>query len=151
VLILARGQAAHRSLSEAFQNRKVDKRYIAIVDDRLKAGSGEIALPLICDWPNRPLQKVDHKIGKPSLTRYKVLHYDDETNSTRIELEPITGRSHQLRVHMASLGHPILGDTLYASETVQKKATRLLLHACALTVPHPRNGETLSFSSEPDF
>ena len=151
LLVFARGPAAHRALSDAFQNRKVGKQYIAMVDGRLEASSGEIDLPLICDWPNRPLQKVDHEIGKPSLTRYTVLQHDAETDTTRVELEPVTGRSHQLRVHMLSLGHAILGDMLYANEAVQKKASRLLLHACFLSLPHPLSGEPISFSSTANF
>ncbi|MDB5801569.1 MAG: pseudouridine synthase [Rhodocyclales bacterium] len=151
LLIFARGQAAHRALSYSFQSRRVAKRYIAIVDGRVLAPHGEIDLPLICDWPNRPLQKVDHEIGKPSVTRYAVLSHDPAANTTRVELEPITGRSHQLRVHMLSLGHPILGDLLYASERVQNKAPRLLLHACALSVPHPLSGQALLVTSTPAF
>jgi tRNA pseudouridine32 synthase/23S rRNA pseudouridine746 synthase len=151
LLIFARGQAAHRALNYAFQTRQVDKSYVAVVDGRPAADAGEIALPLICDWPNRPLQKVDHDIGKPSLTRYKVLSHDPETDTTRVALEPLTGRSHQLRVHMLSLGHAILGDALYASENVQKMAPRLLLHACALSIPHPVSGERLSLVSAPEF
>ena len=121
---------------------------IAIVDGRLQANTGEISLPLICDWPNRPRQKVDHEIGKPSLTRYRLLNYDARTNSSRVELEPITGRSHQLRVHLAELGHPILGDELYGSES---SAPRLLLHATMLSFPLPGTNETLTFESAPDF
>ncbi|MEC5387654.1 pseudouridine synthase [Uliginosibacterium sp. H3] len=151
LLVFARGAAAHRALSYAFQSRAVDKRYVAVVDGALAASSGEIDQPLICDWPNRPLQKIDHEIGKPSLTRYKVLHRDQEACTTRLELEPITGRSHQLRVHMLSLGHAILGDMLYASDAVQKKASRLLLHACYLSVPHPVTGKAIAATSAADF
>jgi len=151
LLVFARGQAAHRSLSHAFQSRKVDKRYIAIVEGCVEVPRGEIDLPLICDWPNRPLQKVDHAVGKPSLTRYTVLHYDATAHTTRMELEPLTGRSHQLRVHMLSLGHAILGDMLYASEAVQKKASRLLLHASSLSIPHPANGQAIAFASPASF
>ena len=148
LLVVARGAAMHRELSMLFQERKVAKRYIAIVDGRLQANTGEISLPLICDWPNRPRQKVDHEIGKPSLTRYRLLNYDAHTNSSRVELEPITGRSHQLRVHLAELGHPILGDELYGSES---SAPRLLLHATMLSFPLPGTNETLTFESAPDF
>ncbi len=148
LLVVARGAAMHRELSMLFQERKVAKRYIAIVDGRLQANTGEISLPLICDWPNRPRQKVDHEIGKPSLTRYRLLNYDARTNSSRVELEPITGRSHQLRVHLAELGHPILGDELYGSES---SAPRLLLHATMLSFPLPGTNETLTFESAPDF
>ena len=148
LIVVARGAAMHRELSMLFQERKVAKRYIAIVDGRLQANTGEISLPLICDWPNRPRQKVDHEIGKPSLTRYRLLNYDARTNSSRVELEPITGRSHQLRVHLAELGHPILGDELYGSES---SAPRLLLHATMLSFPLPGTNETLTFESAPDF
>lgn len=148
LLVVARGPAMHRELSMLFQERKVAKRYIAIVDGRLQANTGEISLPLICDWPNRPRQKVDHEIGKPSMTRYRLLNYDARTNSSRVELEPITGRSHQLRVHLAELGHPILGDELYGSES---SAPRLLLHATMLSFPLPGTNETLTFESAPDF
>jgi tRNA pseudouridine32 synthase / 23S rRNA pseudouridine746 synthase len=151
LLVFARGPAAHRALSEAFQNRRVGKQYIAVVDGRLEASSGEVDLPLICDWPNRPLQKVDHEIGKPSLTRYAMLDHDTATNATRVALEPVTGRSHQLRVHMLSLGHAILGDMLYASESVQKKASRLLLHASVLSLPHPVSGKKITFNSAANF
>ena len=148
LLVVARGAAMHRELSMLFQERKVAKRYIAIVDGRLQANTGEISLPLICDWPNRPRQKVDHEIGNASLTRYRLLNYDARTNSSRVELEPITGRSHQLRVHLAELGHPILGDELYGSES---SAPRLLLHATMLSFPLPGTNETLTFESAPDF
>lgn len=148
LLVVARGPAMHRELSMLFQERKVSKRYIAIVDGRLEASSGEISLPLICDWPNRPRQKVDYEIGKPSLTRYRLLSFDVATNSSRVELEPVTGRSHQLRVHLAELGHPILGDELYGSES---SAPRLLLHATLLSFPIPERHETLTFESPPDF
>ncbi|MDB5814903.1 MAG: pseudouridine synthase [Rhodocyclales bacterium] len=151
LLIFARGQAAHRTLSYAFQSRKVDKRYIAIVDGHVPTLDGEITLPLICDWPNRPLQKVDHEIGKPSVTRYRVLSHDPGANTTRIALEPLTGRSHQLRVHMRSLGHAILGDALYASDQVREMAPRLLLHASVLKLSHPFNGQVLSLESVPEF
>ncbi|HSD36933.1 MAG TPA: pseudouridine synthase [Rhodocyclaceae bacterium] len=151
LLVFARGATAHRALSHAFESRQVGKQYIAVVDGRLDTSSGEVNLPLICDWPNRPLQKVDHEVGKPSLTRYTVLEHDAETDTTRVALEPVTGRSHQLRVHMLSLGHAILGDMLYASEAVQKKSSRLLLHACFLSLPHPASGTPISFSSKAGF
>ena len=148
LLVIARGPAMHRELSMCFQERKVAKRYIAVVDGQLQANTGEISLPLICDWPNRPRQKVDHEIGKPSLTRYRLLSYDARTHSSRVELEPITGRSHQLRVHLAELGHPILGDELYGSES---SAPRLLLHATMLSFARPGTNEILTFESLPDF
>lgn len=145
LMVLARSKEMHRSLSILFQNRQVQKHYIAVVDGIPEETSGEIDLPLITDWPNRPLQKVDHEIGKPSLTRYRVLANDASSNCTRLELEPETGRSHQLRVRLMSLGHPILGDSLYASPALQAKAGRLLLHAERLAFAHPQHGEQLTF------
>ena len=151
LMVLARSKEMHRALSILFQNREVEKRYVAVVDGELEKASGEIDLPLITDWPNRPLQKVDHETGKPSLTRYRVLNHDPGSNSTRLELEPHTGRSHQLRVHLMSLGHPILGDLLYASPALQAKSTRLLLHADFLSFMHPLSGERLAFSCPAPF
>ena len=151
LLVLARGKEMHRCLSILFQDRQVDKRYIALVNGRPSAGEGEVNLPLLVDWPNRPLHKVDFASGKPSLTRYRVLGYDAGRQCARVELIPETGRTHQLRVHMQALGHPILGDTLYADPESRAKATRLLLHAEHLSFPHPGSGESLSFSDPADF
>lgn len=144
LLLLARGEAMHSRFSAIFRERLIDKRYIAVVDGCLADDAGEVALPLICDWPNRPRQKVDFEIGKPSLTRYRVLARDPESRTTRVELEPVTGRSHQLRVHMASLGHPILGDDLYGGPAFGK-APRLLLHAAELAFAHPETGAAQHF------
>ena len=116
LLVLARGKAMHRALSILFQERQVEKRYVAVVNGRMENAAGEVNLPLIVDWPNRPRHIVDFNIGKPSLTLYRVLDYDAAAHTTRVALTPETGRTHQLRVHMQSLGHPILGDTLYATE-----------------------------------
>ena len=148
LLLMARGAAMHRQLSMLFQERQIAKRYIAVVAGQLAAETGEINLPLICDWPNRPRQMVSFQIGKPSLTRYRLLGFDVSSNSSRVELEPITGRSHQLRVHMAALGHPILGDDLYGSLS---SAPRLLLHATKLSFPMPGTDQWQSFESPPDF
>lgn len=151
ILVLARGKTLHRTLSIAFAERLVDKRYIAVVEGKMAQTKGEINLPLIADWPNRPKQKVDFELGKPSLTRYKVLSYDAELNATRLELEPVTGRSHQLRVHLLSIGHIILGDDLYAPEAIRLKAPRLLLHASFISLPHPMTQERLSFTCPAPF
>ncbi|MCF6217710.1 MAG: pseudouridine synthase [Gammaproteobacteria bacterium] len=151
ILILARGKEAHRLLSHAFQTRCVEKQYTALIAGRPDAESGEINLPLICDWPNRPRQKVDHEAGKPSLTRYHSLSYDETLEATRVALSPVTGRSHQLRVHMLSLGHPILGDSLYAPPDIKMKVPRLQLHANELVIQHPTSRERLRLSSEPPF
>lgn len=150
LLLLARGEEMHRQLSRLFRERLVDKRYLAIVDGRLDVAEGEVELPLICDWPNRPRQKVDFELGKRSLTKFRRQAFDPASNVTRVELEPITGRSHQLRVHMAELGHPILGDDLYGG-AAEGKAARLLLHAMDLAFVHPLSGEALSFHCAPPF
>ena len=150
LLVMARGAAAQRRLGIAFAQREVAKRYVAVVAGRPPA-SGEIDLPLITDWPNRPKQKVDREHGKPSLTRYRTLAYDAATDTARVELEPVTGRSHQLRVHLCALGHPIVGDALYAPPAVRCGATRLLLHACALRMLHPTTGQPLDFKSAVPF
>lgn len=148
LLVLARGEEMHRRLSKLFRDRAVDKRYVAVVAGLVEPDAGEIDLPLIVDWPNRPRQMVDHTIGKPSLTRFRVLARDPASHTTRVELEPWTGRSHQLRVHMASLGHPILGDELYGDEA---SAPRLLLHALTLGFAHPLSGEPLAFRAAAEF
>jgi tRNA pseudouridine32 synthase/23S rRNA pseudouridine746 synthase len=150
LLCMGRGADAQRRLSMAFAARQVSKRYVAVVTGRLEAPAEEwgiIDLPLICDWPNRPRSKVDHAIGKPSTTRWRVLARTDTT--TRLELEPITGRSHQLRVHLAAIGHPIVGDPLYGNG--HDANGRMLLHASAITLPHPRTGEALALLSLPPF
>jgi tRNA pseudouridine32 synthase / 23S rRNA pseudouridine746 synthase len=154
LMVMARGPAAQRKLSQAFAAREVKKRYIAVVAGRLEAppeGWGVIDLPIIVDWPNRPLRIVDPLHGKPSLTRWRVLGYDETGTQTRVELEPVTGRSHQLRVHLRELGHPILGDALYAPPGVQALSARLLLHACGLSLRHPVTGALLVFEREAPF
>lgn len=151
LMVLARGKDMHRALSLLFQNRRVEKRYVAEVHRVMSADAGDIDLPLITDWPNRPRQKVDFEIGKPSLTRFRVLARDIGREVTRVELMPETGRSHQLRVHLMSLGHPILGDALYAGEDARAKATRLLLHADRLAFEHPASGVRMSFVCEVPF
>jgi tRNA pseudouridine32 synthase / 23S rRNA pseudouridine746 synthase len=151
VMVLARNKSTHRALSALFEAREVQKRYVAVVDGYMTDASGIIDLPLICDWPNRPKQIVDHEVGKPSVTRFKVLWRNIEEKTTRVELQPETGRSHQLRVHLQSLGHPILGDRLYANEEQQLKSKRLLLHALSLGFVHPQTAEPMRFICEIPF
>ena len=156
LMLMARGIAMQRALSSLFERREVHKRYLAVVDGRLAPaptpdGWGLTDLPIVVDWPRRPLRIIDSVLGKPSQTRWRALAFDAVTNSTRVELEPLTGRSHQLRVHLQALGHPILGDSLYAPEAAQAKAPRLLLHACALGFVHPVSGEALRFESPAGF
>ena len=146
LMLFARGAAAQRSLSRAFAQREVHKRYVAVVHGRMAHDQGEIDLPLMADWPNRPMQKVDTDHGKPSLTRYRVLAFDAATHTTRVLLEPVTGRAHQLRVHLFAIGHPMLGDALYAPPPVLAMANRLLLHAESLAFRHPTNGSTIALT-----
>ena len=151
LMLFARGAAAQRTLSLAFAQREVRKRYVAVVHGHVESAQGEIDLPLIADWPNRPRQKVDIDIGKPSLTRYRVLAFDPERHTTRLELEPVTGRAHQLRVHLLAIGHPILGDALYAPPAVREQADRLMLHATSLRFAHPASGEPIRLESATPF
>lgn len=149
LMVLARSPEVHRALSMAFAAREVSKRYEALVAGRVEKDVGEVDLPLITDWPNRPRQMVDHQIGKPSKTLYEVLSRHED--HTRVSLVPVTGRSHQLRVHMMALGHPILGDLFYAPEDVCAKSERLLLHACDLGFDHPVTGKKMRFCSQVPF
>ncbi len=156
LLLLARGAAMQKALSRAFELRQVHKRYVALAAGRVAApsdagGWGCIDLPLAADWPNRPRQVVDEVHGRPSRTRWRVLGYDAARDATRLELEPVTGRSHQLRVHLLALGHPILGDALYAPPAVRERAPRLLLHASALELVHPATGEPLRWCRPAPF
>ena len=152
IVVLARGARAQRALSIQFQERRVRKRYQALVDGSWSAAAeGEIDLPIIVDWPNRPKQIVDHAIGRPSLTRYRVLDIDVARAVSRIELEPVTGRSHQLRVHMEAMGHPIVGDDFYGTPVSFAKAVRLMLHACHIELGHPETGEPLRIDCPPPF
>lgn len=152
IVVMGRGAHYQRALSILFQERQVMKRYQALVDGQWTGSdAGEIDQPLIADWPNRPKQKIDALIGRPSLTRYRVIGTDTARNATRIELLPVTGRSHQLRVHMEAAGHPILGDDLYGTEISRAKAERLMLHACFIGFPHPDTGVPISVSSPVPF
>jgi tRNA pseudouridine32 synthase/23S rRNA pseudouridine746 synthase len=154
LMVLARGLANQRTLNEAFFKRTVNKRYTAVVDGLAQQAIGtwqSIDLPIIVDWPNRPRRIIDPLIGKPSLTHWRVLSRDETQGTTRLELEPVTGRSHQLRIHLQAIGHPILGDALYGCARVQNMATRLLLHACAIEFKHPVTADVLQFKSPPPF
>ncbi|MGA9666943.1 MAG: RluA family pseudouridine synthase [Gallionella sp.] len=150
LLVLARGREMHGHLSRLFRERLVRKRYTAIITGRLQADFGEIDLPLGSDWPNRPLQRIDLAKGKGSLTRYRLLADDAATDTSRVELEPVTGRTHQLRVHMAAIGHPVAGDRLYG---VQNGSTgdRLMLHASMLSFSLPFSTTPLHFECTAPF
>ncbi|MEW6994169.1 bifunctional tRNA pseudouridine(32) synthase/23S rRNA pseudouridine(746) synthase RluA [Colwelliaceae bacterium MEBiC 14330] len=154
LIIMALNKAAHIAISRQFEQRKTQKTYLARVFGILEATTGSVDLPLICDWPNRPKQKVDHENGKQSLTHYKVVSQNDKADhqaSSLVELTPITGRSHQLRVHMLALGHPILGDKLYAHERALSMSKRLQLHALTLSLFHPTTKEAITFSAPCPF
>ena len=175
LVLMARHQDAQRRLSHAFAERQVHKRYQAVVSgvmayfepdsdadaDTDADGSWHtIDLPIAADWERRPLRVIDHSLGKPSITRWRVLTDEDAqvhaphngaVRTTRVELEPITGRTHQLRVHLAAIGHPIAGDALYADAATQALAPRLLLHAFHLAFMHPASGERVSIHLPPDF
>ena len=150
LMVFARSLEAQRSLNRAFEQRFVEKYYVAIVTGIVENDHGTISLPLICDWPNRPRQMVDHAIGKPATTHFTVISRDPLTQRTRVGLTPITGRSHQLRVHLAARGHPIVGDSLYA-EAPPTAGERLMLHAAKLGFPHPISGVLCEFSSAVPF
>jgi tRNA pseudouridine32 synthase/23S rRNA pseudouridine746 synthase len=151
LMLFARGADMQRRLSRDFAARRIEKHYVALVDGRLPAPAGRIELPLAADWPRRPLQKVDAALGKAALTEWRVLAFDDLLQATRLALQPHTGRTHQLRVHLQSIGHAILGDALYAPPAVLARAERLLLHASELRLAHPLDGEPLLLRSEAPF
>ena len=157
LMVIARGPDMQRRLSQAFAQREVHKIYEAIVAGELRATEtgnadawSDIHMPLLIDWPNRPKSKVDWEHGKPSHTQWRVKH-SNLTNATRVELQPITGRTHQLRLHMMAMGHPILGDALYASPEIQAQSPRLLLHARVLQLKHPVTAEWMAFESTVPF
>jgi tRNA pseudouridine32 synthase/23S rRNA pseudouridine746 synthase len=151
LMLMARGAAMQAALSKLFETRAIGKRYVAVVNGRMAGDDWQmIDLPIALDWPNRPLRMVQAD-GKPSQTRWRALQYDAGANATRVELEPITGRSHQLRVHLKAVGHPILGDALYAPADVQAKAPRLQLHASQLRFLHPADGAQMTFENAPAF
>lgn len=149
LLVMARGADAHRTLSKQFARGEVSKTYIADVWGTPSPSEGLIDLPLIADWPNRPRQKVDDTIGKPSQTRYRIIR--SHRHGARVELTPLTGRSHQLRVHLASIGHAILGDEFYAAPAAFAASDRLRLHASKLRFTHPSSNEPVSIESPCPF
>ena len=158
LMLMARGEFAQRFLNQAFAKRIVHKRYEAVVEGLLPEPDHqnnspwqEITLPIALDWPNRPRRIINAESGKPSQTRWQVMSVDKVLGTSRVRLEPLTGRSHQLRVHLLAIGHPILGDTLYAPTRVVAKAARLLLHATELELPHPVSLQPMRFVSPAPF
>lgn len=167
LMVMARGATSQRTLSNAFANREVLKHYRAVISGIITGVAASpqepwsvIDLPIALDWPRRPLRHIDAANGKPSQTDWQIDHqsppvagmeFDRSKPFSRVLLRPITGRSHQLRVHLAAIGHPILGDTLYAPIEVQTQSARLLLHASHLTLAHPASGQTMQFDSPTPF
>jgi tRNA pseudouridine32 synthase/23S rRNA pseudouridine746 synthase len=154
LMIMARGVDSQRVLNEAFAAREVNKRYLAIVDGDVtepETDWGVIDLPIALDWPRRPLRIIDHEAGQASVTRWRLLAYNGTEGTSRLELEPVTGRSHQLRVHLQALGHAILGDALYACPRIQAMAPRLLLHASSMELRHPISRQAMRFVSPASF
>lgn len=149
IIIFALSPAAQRHLGLQFERRHMKKTYVARVWGHVADSTGTVDLPLAVDWPNRPRQKVDHESGRPAQTDWRVVRREAD-GTTRLRLYPLTGRSHQLRVHMASLGHPILGDPFYASGPA-REAPRLMLHAESLRLRHPDGGKGMSFSAPCPF
>ncbi len=145
VMVFARNKTAQRHLGLQFERRHTSKTYIARVDGNIAGETGRINLPLIADWPNRPRQMVSWERGKPSITDWEVIAREEA--ATRLALHPVTGRSHQLRVHCWAMGHPILGDRIYAMDEVFTAAPRLQLHAWKLGLRHPQDGEPITFES----
>lgn len=144
LMLFARNADMQRQLSRLFALRQITKNYVALVAGTLPE-SGEITLPIAPDWPNRPLQKIDPLNGKPSLTKFTRLAMSPE--GTRLLLEPVSGRTHQLRLHLSAIGHPIVGDMLYGGAP----AERLLLHATSLTFIHPISQKSLVLQSATPF
>ncbi len=154
LMLMARTPTVQQVLNQAFAARTIHKRYVAVVNGCLSAHTGHwqcIDLPIALDWPNRPRRIISLETGKPSQTRWQVLYTDTTHQQTRVLLEPITGRSHQLRVHLLAIGHAIVGDRLYAPEIVAFASERLLLHAHSLEFVHPLHGQTLRFESPVPF
>ncbi|MCW2313031.1 RluA family pseudouridine synthase [Rhodoferax antarcticus] len=158
LMLMARSAAVQRMLNDAFAHRTVLKRYEAVVNGLLEpsveSDNGywqEISLPIALDWPNRPCRVIDTYQGKPSVTRWQLISVDLAAGTSRLRLEPLTGRSHQLRVHLKAIGHPILGDALYAPTAVAAASARLLLHATELALTHPVNLKPIRWVSPAPF
>ncbi len=149
LILMALNKASHVSLSRQFEQREISKQYRARVFGHLQSASGQVEVPLICDWPNRPRQMVDFDKGKKSLTHWSVI--DREQQTTLLELKPVTGRSHQLRVHMLYIGHPIVGDPLYANGNALNFASRLALQSQSISFQALQDGSEMNFHLPADF
>ncbi len=150
ILMFAKHRDAEVAVSKMFQARTVKKNYIALVQGQL-CGEGSVNEPLIADWENRPRQMVHDELGKPAQTLYQGLNYDETQDISRVLLTPITGRSHQLRVHMMHIGHPIIGDKIYHPNAAQSPLKRMALHACYLAFIQPLSGESVEIKGNVPF
>ena len=151
ILVLALDKDTHRLLSQQFQQRAISKQYVAVVKGQINPEEGMIDQPMICDWPNRPKQMIDLEQGKPAQTYYKVLEHKPANDTSRVLLKPVTGRTHQLRLHCQYLGHPILGDELYGDIDTQNASPRLLLHASMISFEHIYSGKQIEVCCEIPF
>jgi tRNA pseudouridine32 synthase / 23S rRNA pseudouridine746 synthase len=149
IMVIPLNKPTHAHISRQFQLREVEKHYHAVVHGVVEEDEGEIDLPIAPDWSNRPLQTICHERGKQALTRYRVLQR--HSDRTRLLLSPVSGRSHQLRIHLRELGHPILGCDMYATPEALALSPRLLLHASKLAFTHPTSGQWLEGESPADF
>jgi tRNA pseudouridine32 synthase/23S rRNA pseudouridine746 synthase len=149
IMVIPLNKASHSHISRQFQERKVAKSYVAVVYGNIEENTGMVNLPIAGDWPNKPKQKICHQSGKSALTRFSTI--ERQPDRTRLLLEPETGRTHQLRIHMSAIGHPILGCDMYAHKEAFGMASRLMLHATTLSFIHPSSGEQLSGECPPDF
>lgn len=149
LMVLARSKESHRHLSRQFQERQTDKTYLAVCSGIASQTQGKTCLPMRCDWDRRPLQMIDFKQGKHAETKWQII--EQYSHSFLVKLTPITGRSHQLRLHMKSLGHPILGDNLYADHFSLNLTPRLMLHAQQLGFTHPVSLEPIKFECPAEF
>ena len=148
VMVFALSPNAQRHLGLQFEKRQTKKTYVARVWGQIKADTGTVDLPIIVDWPNRPKQMICHETGRAAVTDWQVINRN--RGETRVKLSPKTGRSHQLRIHMLALGHPILGDLFYGTPESQE-ATRLMLHSHRLRLRHPDGGEMMDFRAKLPF
>ena len=150
LLMFAKHRDAEVAVSKMFQARTVKKYYIALVQGQIQA-EGSVEVPLITDWENRPRQMVHFELGKQAKTLFQLVDYETETDQSRVRLEPVTGRSHQLRVHMMYIGHPIMGDKLYHPEPAQFHLKRMALHAAYLAFQHPLTKHEVEIHSDVKF
>ncbi len=150
IILFALNKAAQVEMGKLFEQKHIQKKYIAKVHGKPVEISGIINQPLMTDWPNRPRQKIDYRSGKPSQTKYTLISTDEDNNSL-IMLQPVTGRSHQLRVHMSSLGHAILGDELYGTAQTRNASNRLLLHARNICFIHPMTEKMINIDCDITF